>query len=1237
MRRIPCRLPALILLATLSVLGCDPGAKTASKPPVATPSPPATGRDEIPTGRLDAVIAGHYRGLGQMERFEYGDAIREFRAVHELAPGWIPGSINLAIALLNNAGKAEAAAKAGKAVDVAVSRNFEEAEALLSAVLERDPKHLHAHFCRGLILNTMGKVEEAHRDFQAVVDADPSDAQSWLMLGSTVTNPKRPGMTAGPKQAQELIPIYLRALELNPYLVPALYKLQQAYVWAGDKKTYEETNALWKRLNPKGDVIGPGDGADTAYGELGRYATLIGPATAIDRPAGAVVPPRFGPANDLAIPLPEGHRWAKAADFEGPQAVIGRARERFGAAVATFDADGDGKADLYLTAAVVGPNGVRDALLLNRGEGRFEDASAAFGLPDDRCSLGVAAADFDADGHIDVFLTGAGGDRLLRNLGSKFEDVSKAAGLDDWRGLSLTARWLDLDQDGDLDLYVVRYAGPEHLDKALADVATPGAPNGAFRNDGKPAKVPNEPPSSWSPPAVAVGARKSQEGLSIAFIPWPDAPDLLGGDRPHTAVAVLDLDEDRDLDLVVSADDGPPRAILNDRLGRFHEADLDGVDPRAPLAGLLSADLDKDGQTDLVGAGPEVGVWARRKGLRFEPWPCDAKGWKAAILADLDLDGWPDLVGLPADAPPTPAWARNEGGRLVSRRLALGPVGEGPLVGMALADLVGDPLPDVLLLQDGRPPTLARNLGNGNRWIALDLGGRWRAGTSDRMRSNPQAIGTRVVLEGQGLRVPYDHATPEAGLAQSVGPVVLGIGKSEAVPLVRLRWPDGILQCELNVPADQKVMIAENNRRPSSCPVLFTWDGGRFTCVADFLGGGGLGYLVAPGQYGQPDRDETVAIAPGQLAPVDGVYRLAVAEPMDELSYLDRLKLVVVDRPPGVEAAPDERFAPGGHRPTGDLIAWRKAIRPAKATDLEGADLDDILRDDDRKTADGFKRLNGWIGYAEPHGIVLDFGDRLSGFGPSDPLVLCLSGWVEYAYSQTNYAASTAGVALQPPVLERRKPDGTWELLDADPGYPAGLPRMTTLDLTGKLTGPECALRLRTNMELYWDRAFLAVKEAESGVRETEVPLSRATLGYRGYTREVSPDGRPPFLYDYEHVDPAPLAGLEGRLTRYGDVADLLRSDDDQLCLVGPGDEVRLEFDAKAAPPLPEGWTRSYLLRAVGYCKDADPFTATSDTIDPLPYQGMPPYPFGPNRARPQDPSYRAYLDAYQTRPSGSR
>ncbi len=594
--------------------------------------------------------------------------------------------------------------------------------------------------------------------------------------------------------------------------------------------------------------------------------------------------------------------------------------------------------------------------------------------------------------------------------------------------------------------------------------------------------------------------------------------------------------------------------------------------------------------------------------IAFENWPIPPTRWRTAQAIDLDLDGRPDLVGLPKVSAKSvslefPSWGRNEGRKHVVHTLPL-QLDTPEVDSLSAVDLIGDPLPDILVVPAGQPPALAANKGNGQHWLALRLGGHWRV-KPELMRTNSHAIGTRLVLEGQGIYVSYDYTTPDSSLGQSIAPIVMGLGQREKADLLHLHWPDGVFQCELNIRANQELDMMENNRKTGSCPVLFTWNGRRFVCIGDFLGGGGLGYLVAPGVYSQPDRDEAVGIRGDQLRPIDGVFRLSITEPMDEIAYLDHVRLEVVDRPPGVSSTPDERFAPEGPRPTGELLAWRSQVEPVQAHDLEGRDMTETLRHWDRLTADQFRKRAGWIGYAEEHGIVLDFGGRLSRFSPEDRLVLCLAGWVEYPYSQTNYAAATAGVALKPPVIERRREDGTWEVIKAHAGYPAGLPRLTTLDLTGKLGGPRCVLRIKTNMECYFDQAFVAVRDcaAESSLRVATLPVARAALGYRGYTREVSPDGRQPLLYDYDYVDPAPLARFSGKLTRYGDVAGLLQNDDDRLCLIGPGDEVRLEFDAASLPPLPEGWTRSYVLRSYGYCKDADPFTATSDTVGPLPWR----------------------------------
>src|SRR5262249_4378724 len=151
-------------------------------------------------------------------------------------------------------------------------------------------------------------------------------------------------------------------------------------------------------------------------------------------------------------------------------------------------------------------------------------------------------------------------------------------------------------------------------------------------------------------------------------------------------IAVLDIDNDRDLDLVVTADGGPPKAILNDRLGQFHEVELKVPSPPA-LAGLLATDFDGDDRTDLVATDADGPGRAWRNTPErttgeatrptFETWPINATGWRSAQSIDLDLDGRPDLLGLPAasskpGAVVLPAWARNEGKRFATQVLSFG-------------------------------------------------------------------------------------------------------------------------------------------------------------------------------------------------------------------------------------------------------------------------------------------------------------------------------------------------------------------------------------------------------------------------------------------------------------------------------------------------------------------------------------------------------------------------------------
>ena len=218
------------------------------------------------------------------------------------------------------------------------------------------------------------------------------------------------------------------------------------------------------------------------------------------------------------------------------------------------------------------------------------------------------------------------------------------------------------------------------------------------------------------------------------------------------------------------------------------------------------------------------------------------------------------------------------------------------------------------------------------------------------LRTNADGVGAWVRLHAGPLRTAAENTTLFAGLGQSRLPLHFGLGKADAAEAVRVRWPDAVVQAELNQAAGV-VTIVELNRKPSSCPMLFTWDGERFVYVTDFLGAGSVGETGPDGSVRPPRPEESVKIEPDQLAPRNGKYVLKVAEPMDEVMYLDRLRLDVIDHPADVSVFPDERFATSDPQPTQELLFFRDSERvfAAKATDHRGRDVTATLRDRDGK------------------------------------------------------------------------------------------------------------------------------------------------------------------------------------------------------------------------------------------------------------------------------------------------
>ena len=453
--------------------------------------------------------------------------------------------------------------------------------------------------------------------------------------------------------------------------------------------------------------------------------------------------------------------------------------------------------------------------------------------------------------------------------------------------------------------------------------------------------------------------------------------------------------------------------------------------------------------------------------------------------------------------------------------------------------------------------------------------------------------------------------------------VWLGLDSAK-VDSITVRWPSGVLQSEINVAADRVARVKELDRKGTSCPLLYAWNGKQFEFVTDFLGGCAIGYLQAPGQYNTPDTDEYVRIEGRQLVPRDGKYLLNLNNQLEEVILFDQAQLLVVDRPAAIEVYPDERLMPGPPFPGFKIITAADARLPRSAVDQQGKDILPLIASKDRVYPDGFRSLP-FKGYAEPHSITLDLGDLAS----ARKIVLLMDAWIDYADSSSNLAAGQAGVALVPPLLQVKDRAGEWKTVIPALGFPAGLPKTMTVDLTGKFLSDDHRVQIVTSMKIYWDRVRvdtsdpvdIRVARLEPEAGPPALPRLSGLLHARWQTAvDIRLQPNSPFELWGVHA---------GAYTRFGDVRELLLARDDRFVITRHGDEVSLRFDAASVPPVPAGWARDYLLYADGYGKDMDLNSLDPEVMGPLPFHRMSRFPYPPGEKYPDDEDHRSYQRTY--------
>ncbi len=792
----------------------------------------------------------------------------------------------------------------------------------------------------------------------------------------------------------------------------------------------------------------------------------------------------------------------------------------------------------------------------------------------------ILPIDFNYDFKTDLVLAGAGGVRLMRQDSPiAFTDITAETKLpQSLTTASYTGAWaVDIEADGDLDIVL-------------------GAANGL--------------------PTVL---RNNGDDTFLAIHPFAGISGLRG-------FAWVDLDGDGNPDAAIIDGAGRLHIFMNERQGQFLERALP---PNVAFVKAIAvADANNDGILDLLAVQSDGAIIRISDKNERESWdiaeiarvPDPAKNLADDVrlrVADLDNNGAFDLILSPASVHSAKSsngpliWLGDAGGKfsLLNQSVL-------PAVVFDVADLKGTGRLDLIgLSADGQPLEGVNQSPKNYHWQVVRPHAVQAVGDQ---RINPFGIGGEIEVRS-GLLVQKQPIT---------GPQLhFGLGEQKEADVVRVVWPNGTVRAEFDVKADQDIVTEQ--RLKASCPFLFAYNGKQMEFVKDAVPWGsaiglrintlGSAQIAATGEWYKIGRD--------QLVPHDGYYDIRVTAELWEVYYYDYLALMTVDHPAGTEIFVDERFVIPPAKLGITTVETPHEV--ARAIDDTGQDVTDLVKTLDGQAVASFGR-GQFQGITRDHYLEVDLGDEAP---KSGPLYLIAQGSIHDTESSVNVAI-TQGSRWRAHGLSVEVPDsrGGWVTAQDNLGFPAGRKKTILFNLTNVFRpGTPRKVRLRTNLEIYWDAIHWAKGAPDAPLKEVTLDPFFADLHYRGYSVMHMPTtaARAPEVPDYNQIEGTKQhwRDLIGYYTRYGDIRELLKTIDDRYVIVNSGDEMSLRFAEQ--PPPPAGWVRDFVIQGDGWIKDGDYNSTFSKTVLPLPYHAKNEYTTRPG-ALEDEWVYRQHPEDWQ-------